>query len=159
MKDSDRQRIRHIKSYCEKTAKTINRFGCDYNTFINDIDYYQSISMSLMQIGELSAGLSEEFKNATNHQMQWGLMKGMRNLFAHAYHSMDIMVVWEVATRDIPALLHFCDKTLDSELENSSPSTDRQKSSVLKRLEENKKIVAEQSGRKSGSKKRSEPER
>lgn len=122
MKDSDLQRIRHIKAYCEKTAKTIERFGCDYQVFINDTDYYQSISMSIMQIGELSAGLSEEFKNATSRQMQWGAMKGMRNMFAHTYGSMDMATIWEVATGDIPGLLLFCDRIIDGEIEKETSS-------------------------------------
>jgi uncharacterized protein with HEPN domain len=45
--------------------------------------------MSIMQIGELSAGLSDEFKDATRDRMPWGLMKGIRNRFAHAYGAME----------------------------------------------------------------------
>lgn len=54
MKDTDLQRIQHIKTYCEDIAETIARFGNDYNIFSFDRDYVNSVSMSMMQIGELS---------------------------------------------------------------------------------------------------------
>lgn len=109
MKDSDLQRIEHIKSYCEDISKTIVRFGDEIHVFENDIDFQNSISMSIMQIGELSIGLSDEFKDKTQDQVQWGPIRAMRNIFAHGYASMDIEVIWETATKDIPLLLKFCD--------------------------------------------------
>jgi len=65
MNSSDLQRIFHIKTYCEDIAETIARFGLDYDAFTQDKDYFKSISMSMMQIGELSAGLSDDFKTKT----------------------------------------------------------------------------------------------
>ena len=59
MDNSDIQRVRHIKSYCDDIAKTVSRCGNSYETFSQDTDFFNSISMSLMQIGELSGNLSE----------------------------------------------------------------------------------------------------
>ena len=115
MNSSDIQRIVHIKTYCEDIVETIGRFGQDYSVFTQDKDYFKSVSMSMMQIGELSAGLSDEFKNETQDQMQWGAMKGMRNLFVHAYASMNKEVIWESAIRDISGVLKFCDRILSQE--------------------------------------------
>ena len=112
MKDSDLQRIQHMKTYCEDIADTIKRFGEDYQVFESDKDFYNSVSMSIMQIGELSAGLSDDFKDATRHQIQWGSLKGIRNLFAHAYISMTKSVIWESATKDIPHVLAFCNEIM-----------------------------------------------
>jgi len=112
MRDSDLQRIQHIRTYCEDIADTIERFGEDYDVFAKDRDYSNSVSMSIMQIGELSIGLTDEFKDATRHHIQWGAIKGMRNMFAHAYISMNKSVIWETATRDVPAVLDFCNDIL-----------------------------------------------
>lgn len=108
MGDADIQRIQHISKYCERIARTIERYGRDYNIFSSDDDYFDSISMKIMQIGELAGALSEGFKDKTKEQMQWGAIRGMRNLFAHTYAKMDKYVIWDVATCDIPRLLHFC---------------------------------------------------
>jgi uncharacterized protein with HEPN domain len=113
MKDTDLQRIQHIKTYCEDIAETIARFGNNYHVFEADRDFINSVSMSIMQIGELSAGLSDTFKDTTRHQIQWGALKGMRNLFAHAYIAMNKAVIWESATRDVPAVLDFCEKIIE----------------------------------------------
>lgn len=112
MRDSDLQRIRHMKTYCEDIAETIERFGNDYKVFESDKDFVNSISMSIMQIGELSVGLSNEFKDMTRHQIQWGALKGMRNLFSHAYISMNKSIIWESATKDVPVVLDFCHEIL-----------------------------------------------
>jgi uncharacterized protein with HEPN domain len=112
MNSSDIQRLQHIKTYCEDVAEAMNRFGPNYNTFIQDKDYFNSVSMSMMQIGELSGKLSSEFKSETYDKMQWGAIQGMRNLFVHAYASMNKEVIWESAIHDIPSLLKFCDKVI-----------------------------------------------
>ena len=108
MDKSDLDRIRHIKQYCEDIARTIARFGDSIEIFKKDIDFYNSISMSIMQIGELAGGLSDNFKDTTRTQMPWGLIRGMRNHFAHGYAAMDKNDIWETAVKDIPNLLNFC---------------------------------------------------
>lgn len=113
MNKPDIDRIQHIRLYCERVAKTIERYGRDYDTFISDNDYFDSISMKIMQIGELTGSLSDDFKERTNDRMPWGLMRGIRNLFAHAYVTMDKSVIWDVAVGDIPGLLSFCNEIIE----------------------------------------------
>ena len=113
MDSPDIQRIRHILVYCEKVAETVQRYGNDFEVFSSDGDYYDSVSMKLLQIGELSAGLSDEFKERTREQMQWGALRGMRNMFAHAYAKMNKATIWEAATMDVVGLQRFCEKILE----------------------------------------------
>ena len=115
MVSPDLQRIANILEYCSRIAKTVKRYGHDYNTFISDGDYFDSVSMKIMQIGELAGGLSEEFREKTKNRMQWGAIRGMRNLFAHAYASMNKKIIWDVAVYDIPGLFQFCVDTLETE--------------------------------------------
>ena len=108
MDRSDVERVQHIKRYCEDIAESITRFGDSLEIFSKDVDYCNSISMSIMQVGELSCGISDEFKNETRELVPWGLIKGMRNHFAHGYAMMEKSDIWETATKDIPNLLKFC---------------------------------------------------
>jgi len=71
--------------------------------------------MSIMQIGELSIKLSDDFKEYSREKVAWDLIKGMRNLFVHVYATMDKDIIWETAKKDIPALLIFCEDTLAEE--------------------------------------------
>lgn len=109
----DLQRLAHIRDYCGEIERTIARYGNDFVVFDSDPDYQRSVSFSILQIGELSAGLTEEFRHETADRIQWGPMKGMRNLVAHHYGSMSREIIWETAVTDIPALKRFCEETLD----------------------------------------------
>jgi len=108
MKESDVQRIWHIKNYCEEILQTVERFGENYEIFTSDKVYFNAICMNIMQIGELSGSLSDEFKDSTKNRITWGALKGMRNMFAHKYISTDKLIIWNTATKDIPVLLNFC---------------------------------------------------
>ena len=112
MMQPDLQRIAHIRDYCVEIQKTIVRYGDTFEAFDSDADYQRSVSFSSLQIGELSGGLSQEFRQATANRVQWGPMKGMRNLVAHNYGSMSREIIWETAVTDIPALKNFCDELL-----------------------------------------------
>ncbi len=108
MLSPDLQRISSMLDYCDEIAKTISRYGESYDIFDNDADYQRSISFSILQIGELSGGLSQEYRTATSDQMQWKAMKGMRNMVAHSYGSMSREIIWETAIQNIPELADFC---------------------------------------------------
>lgn len=114
MMQPDLQRIAHIRDYCVEIEKTIARYGDTFAAFDLDPDYQRSVSFSILQIGELSGGLSQEFRQATASRVQWGPMKGMRNLVAHNYGSMSREIIWETAVTDIPALKKFCEEMLET---------------------------------------------
>jgi uncharacterized protein with HEPN domain len=108
----DLQRIRHIYDYCAAIEKTIQRYGNSYDIFLEDEDFQRSIAFSILQIGELSSGLSPEYRERTAQEMQWGPIKGMRNWVAHNYGNVSYDVLWETATVDIPNLKEFCQRQL-----------------------------------------------
>ena len=108
----DLQRIQHIKAYCVAIRKTIERYGNSFEIYATDADFQRSVSFSILQIEELSGGLSAEYRQATANRVRWGPMKAMRSLVAHNYGRMDQAIIWETATVDIPALLQFCEEQL-----------------------------------------------
>ena len=55
-----------------------------------DRDYRNSVCMSLLQIGELTGHLTEDFREGTKDSIYWPAIKGMRNLFAHNYGAVDV---------------------------------------------------------------------
>jgi len=112
MDKGDIERIRHIKLNCEDIYNSIERFGNSFDVFSGDVDFKKSVSMSIMQVGELSGGLTEKFRKATRDQIPWKLIKSMRNHFVHGYTTMDELEIWETATKDIPHLLSFCNRVI-----------------------------------------------
>ncbi len=112
MLSPDLQRIVHILDCCKDIESAIARFGDSYDSFRSDRHYQQSVAFSIIQIAELSNGLSIEFKKQTSDRVSWSLMKGMRNIVVHDYGNIDHEVIWETANLDIPALKRFCEEQL-----------------------------------------------
>lgn len=100
--------IRHILKYCQSIKSTILRFGDDFDTFNTDIDYRNSVCMSIIQIGELSRRLSEDYKNEKS-EIPWKQIIGLRNICAHAYNTVDYEGIFEIAHSDIDELKKFCE--------------------------------------------------
>ena len=103
MNDRDRRIVEHILRHCEEIIETVDRFDFSKENFKRDHVFYNACSMALFQIGELSKRISEEFKSI-HADLPWSEMRGMRNLFAHEYESVDKELLWETIISDIPAL-------------------------------------------------------
>ena len=114
MMPPDLQRLQHILDYCNEIEKTVERYGKSFEIFDQDADYQRSIAFSILQIGELSGGLSEAYRISTADRMQWGPMKGMRNMVAHHYGAMDRQMIWQTVMTDIPELKAFCMEQINS---------------------------------------------
>lgn len=108
----DFQRLAKIKDYCEEIDGTLERFGRSFELFQTDRDYQRSVSLSLLQIGELAGGLTEEFRRQSGAQIPWHMVRAMRNIVAHDYDAIRLDSVWQTAAADIPALKAFCEEEL-----------------------------------------------
>ena len=64
MLSPDLQRIKHIRDSCKEIAKTIDRYGHSFDQYAADADYQRSVSFCILQIGELSGGLSAEYRDS-----------------------------------------------------------------------------------------------
>lgn len=108
----DLQRILKIKEYCEDIAGATARYGMSYEAFQEDTIYQYSVSFCILQIGELSGGLSEEFRQATSSRIPWSSIKSMRNIVAHGYGGIRLDIIWQTVLNDIPVLKQFCEEEL-----------------------------------------------
>ena len=54
-------------------------------------------------IGEASRGLPEDVR-VLAPEIPWLSIIGMRNILVHGYFDIDTDIVWEAATRDVPAI-------------------------------------------------------
>jgi len=96
-----------IVEYCNGIENSIKRFGSGVKALDADSDYMDSVSMKILQIGELTTHLSEELKKS-HREMPWQDIKGMRNIAAHGYHKFDNERLWGTMTEDIPSLRSYC---------------------------------------------------
>ncbi len=112
MPSRDANLIRHILNYCRKIERTLSRCSGDFSVFSGDSDFIDSVSMNILQIGELAGRLSPDYVLSSREQIDWRAIRGMRNIIAHDYGSVDVDLVWEVAEKDIPVLIEYCSEQL-----------------------------------------------
>lgn len=105
--DRDTRILKHMYSYCLQIEETIQRFGNSQELFQQDAIYRNAAAMCILQIGELTGNLSEEFK-AGHTEIAWRQIKALRNIVAHRYGTIDPDTTWEIMTEDIPKLKLFC---------------------------------------------------
>jgi uncharacterized protein with HEPN domain len=105
--------INHIIEHIENVRNTQKRFGDDYKVFVADKDYFNSVCMSLLQIGELAHHLTPEF-TAAHTDIPWRNIIGLRNIVVHGYGQLDTETVWSTVTGDIPELCRKCKAIINS---------------------------------------------
>lgn len=78
-----------------------------------------AVVRALSVIGEAASHITEEFR-LKHPQIPWENIVGMRNWLIHAYFDVDLEVVWNTLTQDLPALINELEKLqLSAENKNS----------------------------------------
>ena len=115
MNQRDEQVITHIYFHCKDIQEFIERFGDSFEAFCEDRAYFNSVSMAIIQISELSRELSDEFTKSTNEKMPWSKVKGIRNLIAHGYAELDERMMWKTTKEDVPVMMKLCKESVSIE--------------------------------------------
>jgi len=98
----DSVRIRHILDAArEAVAFAKGRSRVDLNTD-------RKLNLSLVRlfeiIGEAARGISQESRQA-HPDLPWKSMIGIRDRLIHGYFDVNLDVVWETVTEDLPGLI------------------------------------------------------
>ena len=80
MKKTDVDVIELMLRHSNDIQEAIKIFGDDIETFINNRVYQHAVIDCLLQIGELTTHLSDDFKNATSDRVNWVGLKVFRNI-------------------------------------------------------------------------------
>ncbi len=100
MKD-DFAYIEHILLSIKKVLDFIK--DTDKTGFENNIMLQDAVIRNIEIIGEASKKISQNFKDQYS-EIPWREMAGMRDKLVHDYLGVDIDVIWETVTTDIPLL-------------------------------------------------------
>lgn len=104
MNDKDKSVIEKMIKYCSDIDFLMNKYQSDFQIYKTDISFQYACNMCIIQIGELVNRLSDGFLEK-HKQIPWHAMKGMRNLHAHDYDRIDLGIVWNTLTENVPDLL------------------------------------------------------
>jgi uncharacterized protein with HEPN domain len=109
MFEDDVVRIRHILDAArEAVAFSKGRIRADLNT---DRKLNLSLVRLLEIIGEAAMAISPQFRQKYSG-LPWKNMIGMRDRLIHGYFDVNLDVVWETVTHDLPSLIAQLEKTL-----------------------------------------------
>ncbi|MBW4526568.1 MAG: DUF86 domain-containing protein [Phormidium tanganyikae FI6-MK23] len=74
----------------------------------NSLDTDRTLSLALVKlteiVGEAAANVSKEKQNELS-QVPWRDVISMRNRLIHAYFDVDLDIVWQTVTEDLPLLV------------------------------------------------------
>ncbi len=71
--------------------------------FLHDKKTQDAVMRELTVIGEATALLGNAFKNKYS-DVPWTRMKGTRNRVVHGYFSVDLNILWDITSKDLPEL-------------------------------------------------------
>ena len=102
-RDTDKIVIQKMLEYCNKIEILKNRFGAEFEKYAADFAFQMSCDMCILQIGELTTRLTEDFKNQ-HSEIAWNQIKALRNIHAHEYEKVNYEYMWNTLTEEIPEL-------------------------------------------------------
>ena len=109
MFENDNVRIHHILD----AAREAVAFSKDRSRA--DLDTDRKLNLSLVRlleiIGEAARGISQEFRQE-HPDLPWSGMIGLRDRLIHGYFDINLDVVWETVTDDLPPLIAQLEKSI-----------------------------------------------
>lgn len=85
--------------------------GVTFEEFSKNEDLIRLMCFSILQIGELSKHLSDEFILKYG-SVPWIRIMGMRDRIAHGYDKIETEKVWDVVQNKISVLYSYCNQIL-----------------------------------------------
>ena len=102
MRADDRVRVLHMIEACESVQRFIQ--GRRRLDFESDQMLLFAVVRAIEVLGEAAGKVSEDTRSACP-QIPWPGITNMRNRLIHGYFDIDIDIVWNTASIELPALL------------------------------------------------------
>jgi uncharacterized protein with HEPN domain len=83
--------------------------GMSYETFVADIKTQDAVIRNLEIIGEATKNLSEQLRTEYP-DIPWKGMAGVRDRLIHHYFGVNLDIVWEIATAELPQVSSILEK-------------------------------------------------
>jgi uncharacterized protein with HEPN domain len=113
MADKNTQIVRKIIGHAEKILSYCQ--GVGKSGFTSDSKLVEACAFNLLQIGELSRLLEEDYTTA-HSDIPWHKIRGLRNRIVHDYEGIDLSLIWDIIDGDLRNLKHQLDALCDDDL-------------------------------------------
>ncbi|MDE6405481.1 MAG: DUF86 domain-containing protein [Lachnospiraceae bacterium] len=93
--------ISKMQMYVQKIFAYVE--GMDYEEFIKNDVIVEACVFNLSQLGEIANKADVEFQNM-HKEIPWRQVYGLRNRIVHDYEGVNLKLVWEIISDDLPML-------------------------------------------------------
>jgi uncharacterized protein with HEPN domain len=105
--------------YLDDILESMNKIenytrGLDYEKFVQRDMVIDAVIRNFEIIGEASKNIPEDVRNCYP-DIPWGKMVGLRNIVVHAYFGVDLSIIWEIITKNLPEVKLLIEKSLKKE--------------------------------------------
>lgn len=100
---SNRQRLKDMLQAIQR-ARSYTQ-GLTYTTFQSDVKTQDATLRALEVLGEASKAVSDDIRQQFP-EVPWKSIAGQRDKLIHHYFGVNLDIVWEVVTLDLPLLEH-----------------------------------------------------
>ena len=104
--ESGFERLVHIRDSIHRTFRHVE--GMDHEEFSTD-----EKTIDVLIIGEAARNVPQDMR-ASNPEVPWQDIIGMRNRLIHVYFEMDLGIVWQTVSEDLLLLEDAVQKSIDS---------------------------------------------
>ena len=101
MSPSPHEYLRHMLDEIDYVASQLP--GRDFESFDADPTLKRAFVRSLEIIGEAAKKIPDDIK-ASQPEIEWRKVTGIRDRLIHGYFGVDYRIVWDVATAKLPGL-------------------------------------------------------
>lgn len=93
--------LQKLFGYCEKILRYCS--GLSYTSFCENSIVVEACVFNLSQMGELANKVDPEYA-ATHSAIPWRYLYGLRNRIVHDYEGVNLRLIWEIISDDLPQL-------------------------------------------------------
>lgn len=95
--------ITYIKQILDAIDKIVDYTSDGRDIFYETIIIQDAVMRNIEIIGEISKRISDELK-LKNNDIPWRKMAGIRDVLIHDYDSIDMSIVWNVVSNELPMI-------------------------------------------------------
>ena len=112
MNDEDWLRLQHMRDAAQKAVAFMQ------GRTRSDLDSNEILTLALVRLleilGEAARNVSHEVRDQ-HAELPWKAIVGTRDRLIHGYFKVDLDIVWEIITTDLPLLIASLDKIIPPE--------------------------------------------
>jgi len=90
-----------------QSADKIRRYtkGLEYDDFVRNEMVTDAVLRNLEIIGEAAGNIPDDIRSRYPH-IPWRRIVGLRNIVIHAYFNVDLNIIWQIVTVNLPEIRH-----------------------------------------------------